>query len=663
MVKRLLQRSPIQTASDWADANRILPPGSAEPGQWRSVRTPYMIPVSEACRDPKYRRVIVVMGSQMGKTAGLLNVIGQRLDDDPAPIIYVAPTKNNIDNVIEPKLMELFKSVPSLWAKLSKGKSMSKTHKRIAGVSLRLAWAGSPTELASDHAVLVLVDEVDRMTDNVKSEGHVFELAEARTSTYVDGKAIGTSTPTLGTVETFIHPQTGIEHWTVSDLIESKIWRLWQEGSRHEWAWQCPHCQQYFIPRLKYLTWPKDATPEQARKQARLVCPKCGGLIEDSQKLALNATGKFIGPGQFVNEDGEIEGIADTQNDTASFWVSGICSFSPKKSFGFLAQKWLCAVNSQEPERIQSVLNTDFGELFSQGGEAPKWTEVADRKQAYPQGQVPQGVNLLTAGVDVQKNRLVYVIRGWGKAYESWLIEQGELWGDTDKPFVWQQLSELIQRSIADRPLSKVAIDTGYQTLMVYQFCRQHPVLTLATKGHDRLDKPFYRSTVDVNGRGQTLKKGLSLWHFHTDQMKSWIHARISWPIDQPGGWWLPEDVSEDYCQQIVSEQRIVKPDGKVIWIQVKKDNHYLDAESLAYLGARIIVSSYPLVLEQGWSGCYARKQRRVISQGIMPGFTSREVERYWMEQQSLGEKRRFRVLGDEQPIGKHRRVISRGVC
>ena len=179
-----MTRSP----SAWADENRLLPLGSAEPGLWRSRRTPYFIPITHACSDPQYRRVIVVTASQMGKTAGLLNVIGQRLDEDPAPMIYVGPTRNNIDNVIEPKLMELLKNVPRLWKKLSKGKSMTKTHKRIGGVSLRLAWAGSPTELASDHAVLVFVDEVDRMSSNVKGEGHVFELAEARTSTYVDGQ-------------------------------------------------------------------------------------------------------------------------------------------------------------------------------------------------------------------------------------------------------------------------------------------------------------------------------------------------------------------------------------------------------------------------------------------------------------------------------------------
>jgi phage terminase large subunit GpA-like protein len=278
----------------------------------------------------------------------------------------------------------------------------------------------------------------------------------------------------------------------------------------------------------------------------------------------------------------------------------------------------MAAVRSGETDRIQSVLNTDFGELYRVGGEAPPIKAVLTRRHGYQQGQVPDGVNLLTAGVDVQQNRLVYVIRGWGKDYESWLIEYGELWGETDKPMVWQRLGGLLMQPLCDRALSLMAIDSGYQTPMVYQFCRQYPGTTLATKGHAYLDKPFYKAEIDVDAKGQSLKRGLSLWHFNTDQVKSWVHARMEWPVDQPGGWWLPEDISDDYCQQLVSEQRLVKPNGQVAWMKVKKDNHYFDAESLAYLAVRIISNGRPIVLE-GQSSQPIRRVSRVRPIGL-PG-------------------------------------------
>lgn len=553
------------------------------------------------------------MASQMGKTAGLLNVIGHRLQDDPAPLIYVGPTRHHIDHVIEPKVMDLLRGVPALWEKLAQGKQQSKTHKRIGGVSLRLAWAGSATELASDSAVLVLVDEIDRMDSNVQGEGSVMELAEARTSTYPDGRVVGTSTPTLGQVETFKHPVTGIEHWAISDSVVSPVWRLWQEGSRHEWAWSCPHCAHYFIPRFKHLWWPEGASPEVACQQAALACPRCGGLILDSERHRLNSQGVFLAPGQWVEKE-HVCGIADTAGcDMASFWVSGLCSFSPKKTFGFLAKKVVAALKSGEPERVQGVINTDFGELFGQIGEAPLWTAVAERRKPYRQGEVPEPVVVLTAGVDVQKDRLVYVVRGWAEDLESWLIEHGELWGETDKPEVWQRLSGFVQSRWQEQGLSWVAIDSGYQTQAVYRFCRLHPGLALATKGHDALDKPFKRVALDVGVRGQSLASGLALWHFNSDQMKSWVHARMDWPLDQPGGWWLPEDISEDYCKQIVAEQRTVNSLGKVTWVKIKRENHYLDCEALAYLVVRMMLGGR----EEGISKPRPQRRPGVIHPGI----------------------------------------------
>jgi phage terminase large subunit GpA-like protein len=556
------------------------------------------------------------MGAQMGKTAGLLNVIGQRLDDDPAPIIYVGPTRNNIESVIEPKIMDMIRSAPGLWSKLLKGKRSTKIHKRIAGVSLRLAWAGSPTELASDSAAIVLVDEIDRMEDSVKGEGNIFELAEARTSTYPDGKTIGTSTPTIGNIESYIHPVTGLEHWGISDSLQSPIWRLWQEGTRFEWSWPCPYCEDYFIPRFKYLWWPEDSTPEQAKRDAKLKCPHCQGLISDEHKSLMNKRGVYVAPGQSVTKEGNVVGEADTANsETASFWASGICNFSSKKSFGFLARKFLSAVRSYEPERIQGVINTDFGELFRVGGDAPLWTAVAERKKGYRQGEMPEGVRLLTAGVDVQKDRLVYVVRGWGIRYESWLIEHGELFGETEKPEVWSDLQNIINSSWNGKSIIRMTVDSGYQTDRVYQFCRDNRALALPTKGRDSLDKPFKAESIDINLRGKVIKKGIQLWHFNTDIMKSWVHSRIEWPADQPGGWWLPQDVSDDYCKQIVSEARAVKPSGKVSWIKISRHNHYLDAEALAYLAAKIITAGRELVLDS--PTMQQKTKRRVISRGV----------------------------------------------
>lgn len=545
-----------------------------------------MAPIAAAAADPHYKRIVAVMGSQMGKTEGLLNIIGHKLDDDPAPVLYIGPTKSNVDGVIEPRVAQMLATAPGLWAKTVHGRKAQKLIKRVAGVTLRLAWAGSATELASQPAHTVLVDEVDRMAP-IPGEGDPVALAEARIATYPDGRLIITSTPTEGTVSSSKHPETSIEHWDLADPndLQSSVWRLWQEGTRHEWAVPCPDCAAFFVPRFKLLTWPEKCSLKKALTETRLACPACGTLIGDDRRPWMNARGCYLAPGQSV-VDGAVVGAAPDA-EMASFWASGI--MSPWVTFGQRAAAWLRASRSGDPERIRTAINTAFGELYRLGADAPDWESVRALCGAYATGALPSGVKVLTCGVDVQKTRLVFLVRGWGLRGESWLIESGELWGETDREPVWLDLAGLLTRDWEGKRIKRIAIDSGYRPgdkwkrpdNMVYAFCRLHAGQAIATKGHDALSKPLAPSLIDVTFRGKTIKRGLQLWHLDSDYFKSWVHTRLQWPTDQPGAWHLPFDVTDDYCQQVTAEARVVKPSGRVAWIRIRKENHFLDCEAL----------------------------------------------------------------------------------
>lgn len=579
---------PPRTPAQWADEKRILPKGSAEPGRFRSSRAPWMIPFTAEAAGRKRRRVVGVMGSQTGKTDGLLNIAGQRLEDDPAPILYVGPTKSNVEKVIEPRVMKMLRSVPSLFEQLDKSKASSKTLKQIAGVSLRFAWAGSATEVASQDAALTQTDELDRMKANVKGEGSPLALIEGRLESHPDGVSVVTSTPTEGNVETYVD-EFGQERWKVAapSDVASPIWRLWQEGTRHEWAWPCPDCCEYFIPRSKYLWWPKDATAQQAKREARLVCPHCGVHIEDSAKGQMNARGVAIAPGERVTRDGIVEGRCE-ENDVYSLWVSGLCS--SWRTFGERARALVEAQLSGDDERIKAVLNTRFGELYRVGGnDGPQAENVKQCKAPYAFGEMPAGVTDITCYVDVQKTRLYYSVRGWGDAMESWLLEAGELHGETEHDDVWELLAEFRDREFGNGlRIRRLGIDSGYRPgdkwrrpdNQVYAFCRRFRGWALATKGYQRLPKPLSPSLIDVTLAGKTYKAGLQLWRLDSDYFKSWVHARLSWPDTQPGGWHVPNDVTDDYCEQITAEARVVKPSGQVVWVRLRSANHYLDCEA-----------------------------------------------------------------------------------
>lgn len=542
-----------------------------------------MVPIMRAFSDPRYRRIVAVMGAQMGKTEAFWNVIGWRLDDDPTPILYIGPTQKLTESMSSDRVMKMLRSVPSLWEKLEKGKKNKITEKFIGGVRLGFAWAGSPTELAGHPAGLVLLDERDRMENSVGGEGDPGELAEARIATFPDGKLAFVSTPTEGTVEVARHEATGVEHWKVGESVQSPIWRLWQEGTRHEWAVPCPDCGEYFIPRFRHLHWPKDSTPHEALHTSTLACINCGSMIQSSAMHAMNAAGRFVAPGQRVERDGTVTGEAPA-TETASYWVSGLCS--PWQTFGQRARSFLSAVRSGDQNRVRTVINTRFGEMYAERGDAPSWERVMQLRADYVMGDVPEGVLGLTAGVDVQKDRLIYVVRGWAYSSGAYLIDFGELWGDTEQPDVWARLADVLGAPYGGKQIRRTLIDSGYRPTPVYAFCRQWP-LTLPSKGHDTQGKPVNIVPIDITLSGKVIKRGAQLCHVDVGFFKSMIHGRIDWPAGQPGAWHLPSDTPDEYARQIVAESRIPLPSGGMIWKRHDPENHALDCEVYAAAAAR----------------------------------------------------------------------------
>ncbi len=277
-----------------------------------------------------------------------------------------------------------------------------------------------------------------------------------------------------------------------------------------------------------------------------------------------------------------------------SFMISGIANFGTKKTFGYQAARYVRAVRSGDEQKIKGVINTEFGECFKFGGDAPPWQSVLACADDYLEGDVADGVVLVFCTVDVQVDRLVYVVRGFGAGEESWLIQKGELWGPTDRPGTdeipgaWEQLDELARERFNGLRISRGLIDSGFRKDQVYAFCRKRRRVWFPTKGQDSPARPFWASPQDVNYQGRVIKKGILLWNFDHDFFKSWVHSRVEWPADQPGGWHLPSDITDDYCRQIVGEQRLLLPSGRVTWKRVGQ-NHYLDCEALQPLALRTL--------------------------------------------------------------------------
>lgn len=598
--------TPRQTPDKWGADNRVYEPSSGVPGKRNPALTPYVIPVGEAIATGEWSRVVWSMFAQGGKSETFLDVMGERMDNAPAPILYTGPSKQFLTEQWDPR-MEALLATKALRGKVS-ARRMTKTRKVISGLPIRLAHAGSSTALKSDPFALALTDEADELMANVKGQGDPIGLIDRRGDTYADFTHAIVSTPSRGACEVERDPESGLEFWSVQppEDIDSKIWSLWQEGTRYHWAWPCPQCGAYFIPRFSCLEvsgkdWRK-VTDAQARRDVRMICPRNGCVIghADPKVTAetiaeMNARGVYVAPGQRVTKAGRVIG-SPPESSTISFWVSGLAS--PFKTWNERAEAYVKALQSGDQQTVQTVINSGFGELWSPvGGEVPEWEEVRKCAIPYREGELPAGVVWWTMGVDVQKNRLVYTGRGWGAKLESWLLMRGVLYGDTSQDGVWADLAELIEAPIAGMHVKRVFIDAGFRPgkkdvipeHKVYEFCRNHSRLCYATKGFDTRPTPLSVNRIDVNVRGRKAKVGLDLVRLHTDFFKSWVHERVRWPEGVPGGWHLFETIDEDYCRQIVSEARIKKPSGGYTWIERSRNNHYLDTEALTYAGAYML--------------------------------------------------------------------------
>ena len=579
---RILEPPPERNAGQWADQNRVLPKDSPEPGPWRTDRVPFWRDIYSAFSNVKYDTVVVICGSQMSKTEGIFNVIGHRFDDNPVPTLYIGPTEKQVKSISKDRIHKMLTSTDSLWAKTEKGQRYATYEKFIAGTRLGFAWAGSATELASHPAGLVLLDERSRMGLDVGGEGDPVTLARARTKNYVDKKIGIFSTPTLED--------------------QDPTWKHLDNSTLHFWAWPCLHCLKYFVPQLSLLIWPEGSTAAQAKENAIVCCPHCGGEMHSKDKPQLNACGRYIRHRRLADKETVERPVLGhytideklEPNSTAGFWISGLAS--PWVTFGDVAKVLVEAYRSGDMETIQAVVNTYGGECYRVKGDAPEWQEVSANRLEYPPRGVGHDIQKITAGVDVQKLGLYYVIRGWGYQSESWLLENEFIAGETEHGGVWEVLRDILTAPIGDKMICRAFIDSGYRPgdeysrpdHAVYTFCRQMQGLAFPTKGADTLDAPFKFRNIDYSIGGTVIKNGVKLFHLNTDYFKKWIHARVRWPEDQPGGWHLHHETSEDYCKQIVAEELLITSSGRVKWVRKQKDNHYLDCEVNATAAAYV---------------------------------------------------------------------------
>lgn len=412
----------------------------------------------------------------------------------------------------------------------------------------------------------LFLDEIDAYPGDIDDEGDPVALAEARTRTFSRRKIFLVSTPTI----------KGI----------SRIEREYEMTDQRRFMVPCPVCGTAQWLKFEQLKWPKDR-PDLAKYE----CEHCGHHIEEHHKT-------------WMLENGYWEATAKGDPKTAGFHLSSLYSPVGWRSWADIAKAWKDAQGSDAA--IKAFRNTELGDTYVETGEAPDWQRLYERREDYKISTVPAGAFFVTAGVDVQKDRIEASIWAWGREKECWLIEHRVLEGDTSRDAVWNRLSGLLgecwrHESGCDIRLSRMAIDCGYATQEVYDWARKFPsTQVIAVKGVQRgAALVGSASAVETSLDGKKLRRGIKIRPVcgHIAKLELFGNLRKNPPTDESGDPYPPGYVhlpkmDEEFVKQLCSEQLVTKRNraGYPIreWQKLRKRNEALDCYVYARAAAAI---------------------------------------------------------------------------
>ena len=554
-----------QTVSEWADENRVLvSESSAEPGPWRTDRAPYQREIMDAFTQMDVHEIVIMASAQVGKTEMEMNMMGQAIDADPGPILYIQPTKEVAEDFSKRRIAPMIAASPVLREKVYKAKGRDAantiTMKTFPGGSLAIIGANSPADLASKPVRYIFMDEIDRFPVSAGTEGDPIGLAERRTETYKHNrKIIKTSTPTIKGV--------------------SKIERAYMRGTQEEWHTQCPHCRQYSYIRFDDIKFEHEKIKDENGEtiyivqNARWQCPIC--KTETAEYDTKRQPAKWVPKNERALENG-----------VRSFRLSAF--MSPWADWREIAHAFL--TSKDDPERLKIFHNTMLGESWEVRKNNGEPERLYARREHY-NAEVPSGVLVLTMGIDTQDNRLEYEVVGWNRNEESWGIERGVIPGRADSPGVWEEVDELLDRpwktasGMSVRIMAAFIDSGGHFTQDVYRECAKRASRRLwPIKGEGGANKEYVRRMKSGTGYhgaygfviGVDAGKEAILYATNVEEPGD---RYMHFPIDKERGY------DREYFRGLISEQQVIHRRGGqnvMVWEKTYERNEPLDMRNYA---------------------------------------------------------------------------------
>lgn len=548
---RGLKPDPVETISEWADRERILSPeASAMHGKYRTSKTPYLREImDELSPSSPTERVVFMKSAQIGASETGNNFVAFVVARGLGPTLIVQSTLDLADDYSKQRLDPMFRDTPVLSEIIGERSAANSgsnqlRFKKFPGGVLILRGAESASGLRSMPIRNLFMDEVDAYPRDVEGEGDPCDLATKRTETFARKKIFEVSTPT-----------------TEGD---SRIAERFEKTDQRYFFVPCPECGEMQRLIWKQVKWQKDEEGKLDRDSVRYACPHCGGLIEDHAKRSMLGGGEWRATAKAANPD------------VKGYHLSAL--YSPWCSWLEVVEAFLSA--GRNPNKLKTWVNTYLGETFADEGEAPDWMALWRRRESYDHLELPEGVRVLTAGVDCQRDRLEIEIVGWGERLESWSVQYEVLVGDTAQGKVWDELTEFLARQWrhangGEIGLARMAVDAGdgaYSGPVVHRWARDKMPRVLPIRGRGDASQIVYRPRDATLRKGKSRRQRLGMfWPVGVGLIKSELYAwlRMGEPSEgdpTPMGYChFPRHYEEEYFKQLTAQRKVLKPNSKGI--------------------------------------------------------------------------------------------------
>lgn len=565
-------RRPVPIV-EWVERHYLVTKdsGAAEPGPYRFDRVPWWREVAEVFADEVHQEIVVAKSAQVGYTELLMAYIAWCMSEDPSSMLMIQPDIERAESWSKERLDPVLRDVPALKDLMrSKAKGMARSsddtmrRKMFVGGWLAIMGSNSPAGLASRPARRLLGDERDRWAVSAGSEGDPFELGRKRTTTFWNRKLVKGGTP--------------------KEEDASPTWSDWLASDMRTWHVPCPHCGTFQPLRWRddtgayHLVCERDAEGNLVPETAQYRCADCQCLIDEKQKMAMVAAGKWVPehPGRTVRG--------------YHIWSA----YSPWVTWGGIVQEF--QDSSGVETKLQTFVNTTLGLPFAPTAEKIDPTKLMARAEPMP--VPPPEVGMLTAGVDVQADRVEYVVKGWGAGERSCTLEYGIVEGDPGQDSTWDELTAELSKPRGDLRVHAVAADTGYRPEVVWKWGdRRLPFRVFCTKGMPGRGKLLMQKPGAV-----THKRKRRPWLVGVDTGKDSLAARLRSAPDGPQGERFADTLPPEFYQHLTAEKLTLvyvgsQPVRKWVLMEGRR-NEGLDCSILAH--AALYALGVPTVARLG---------------------------------------------------------------